>query len=77
MPEGHTLHRLARRHQQRLAGAVVRVSSPQGKFAAGAARVDGRVLLRSQAWGKHLLHDYEGELSVHVHLGLYGTFTES
>ncbi|MFI1460999.1 Fpg/Nei family DNA glycosylase [Nocardia carnea] len=77
MPEGHTLHRLAYRHEQRLAGAMVRVSSPQGKFAAGAARVDGRILLRSQAWGKHLLHEYEGELFVHVHLGLYGTFTES
>ncbi|MFI2234209.1 Fpg/Nei family DNA glycosylase [Nocardia testacea] len=77
MPEGHTLHRLARRHDERLAGAVVRVTSPQGKFAAGAARVDGRVLVRSQAWGKHLLHEYEGELYVHVHLGLYGTFTES
>ncbi|WP_328391669.1 Fpg/Nei family DNA glycosylase [Nocardia sp. NBC_00416] len=77
MPEGHTLHRLARRHEQRLAGAVVRASSPQGKFEAGAARVDGRILLRSEAWGKHLLHEYEGEIFVHVHLGLYGTFTES
>jgi endonuclease-8 len=77
VPEGHTLHRLARRHEQRLAGAAVRVSSPQGKFAAGAARVDGRILLRSEAWGKHLLHEYEGEVFVHVHLGLYGTFTES
>ncbi|MGI5220945.1 Fpg/Nei family DNA glycosylase [Nocardia sp. CA-290969] len=77
MPEGHTLHRLARRHERRLAGAVVRVSSPQGKFAAGAARVDGRILVRSQAWGKHLVHEYEGEVFVHVHLGLYGTFTES
>lgn len=56
---------------------MVRVSSPQGKFAAGAARVDGRVLLRAQAWGKHLVHEYEGELFVHVHLGLYGAFTES
>lgn len=77
MPEGHTLHRLARRHDRRLAGAVVRVSSPQGKFADGAARVDGRLLRRAQAWGKHLLHEYEGDVFVHVHLGLYGTFTES
>lgn len=56
---------------------MVRVSSPQGKFAAGAARVDGRVLVRAEAWGKHLVHEYEGELFVHVHLGLYGAFTES
>ncbi|AVH24834.1 Fpg/Nei family DNA glycosylase [Nocardia cyriacigeorgica] len=77
MPEGHTLHRLAKLHQRRLAGGVVRVSSPQGKFADGAARVDGQVLVRSEAWGKHLLHHYESGLVVHVHLGLYGSFTES
>ncbi|MGK8503868.1 Fpg/Nei family DNA glycosylase [Nocardia asiatica] len=77
MPEGHTLHRLARLHQRRLAGGVVRVSSPQGKFAEGAAMVDGRVLVGSEAWGKHLLHRYDSGLVVHVHLGLYGAFTES
>ncbi|MFI7665860.1 Fpg/Nei family DNA glycosylase [Nocardia sp. NPDC049526] len=76
MPEGHTLHRLARLHQRRFAGGVVHVSSPQGKFAAGAARVDGQVLTRAEAWGKHLLHHYESGLVVHVHLGLYGVFTE-
>ncbi|MET8874392.1 DNA-formamidopyrimidine glycosylase family protein [Nocardia sp. NPDC004604] len=76
MPEGHTLHRLARLHQRRFAGGVVRVSSPQGKFAAGAARVDGQVLTRAEAYGKHLLHHYESGLIVHVHLGLYGVFTE-
>jgi endonuclease-8 len=77
MPEGHTLHRLATLHQQRFAGGVVRVSSPQGRFAEGAALVDGQVLVRSEAWGKHLLHHYDSGLTVHVHLGLYGTFTES
>ncbi|MFF0492863.1 Fpg/Nei family DNA glycosylase [Nocardia sp. NPDC004068] len=77
MPEGHTLHRLARSHNQRFAKGVVRVSSPQGRFAEGAALVDGRVLVRAEAWGKHLLHYYDSGLIVHVHLGLYGTFTES
>lgn len=56
---------------------MVRVSSPQGKFAAGAARVDGQVLCDAQAYGKHLLHEYASGLFVHVHLGLYGTFSES
>lgn len=55
----------------------MRVSSPQGKFADGAARVDRQVMVRSEAWGKHLLHHYESGLVVHVHLGLYGSFTES
>ncbi|MCV7401361.1 Fpg/Nei family DNA glycosylase [Mycobacterium fragae] len=76
MPEGHTLHRLARLHQRRYAGAPVSVSSPQGRFAAAAAAVDGRVLKRASAWGKHLFHHYAGGPTVHVHLGLYGTFTE-
>jgi endonuclease-8 len=76
VPEGHTLHRLARLHKRRFAGAPVAVSSPQGPFAASAAAVDGRVLRRVSAWGKHLFHHYADGETVHVHLGLYGTFTE-
>jgi endonuclease-8 len=76
MPEGHTLHRLARLHQRRYAGKPVAVSSPQGRFAAGASLVDGRVLRRAEAHGKHLLHVYDTDLVVHVHLGLYGGFAE-
>ncbi|BBZ76757.1 endonuclease 8 1 [Mycolicibacterium anyangense] len=76
MPEGHTLHRLARLHQRRFAGAPVSVSSPQGRFT-DAAVVDGRVFTRASVWGKHLFHHYDGGPIVHVHLGLYGTFTEA
>ncbi|HZE18004.1 MAG TPA: DNA-formamidopyrimidine glycosylase family protein, partial [Mycobacterium sp.] len=76
MPEGHTLHRLARLHQRRFAGAPVSVSSPQGRFTESAVAVDGRVLRRATAWGKHLFHHYADGPTVHVHLGLYGSFTE-
>jgi endonuclease-8 len=76
LPEGHTLHRLARLHQRRFAGAPVAVSSPQGRFGPEAAIVDGRVLRRTSVWGKHLFHHYAGGPIVHVHLGLYGAFTE-
>jgi endonuclease-8 len=76
MPEGHTLHRLARQHMRRFGRAPVVVSSPQGRFVDGAAAVDGRVLKKATAWGKHLFHHYEGGDVVHVHLGLYGSFTE-
>jgi endonuclease VIII len=76
VPEGHTLHRLARLHQRRFGRAPVAVSSPQGRFAGSAAAVDGRALLRATAWGKHLFHHYADGPIVHVHLGLYGTFTE-
>ncbi len=76
MPEGHTLHRLARLHQRRFAGSPVSVWSPQGRFA-DAARVDGQVFGKASAWGKHLFHHYAGGEIVHVHLGLYGSFTET
>ncbi len=76
MPEGHILHRLARLHQRRFAGAPVAVSSPQGRFEAGAAVVNGRPLTRAEAWGKHLFHHYAGGAIVRVHLGIYGHFTE-
>jgi endonuclease-8 len=74
MPEGHTLHRLARAHQKRFGKAPVAVSSPQGRFATSAELVDGRVLQRADAYGKHLFHHYGPDLVVHVHLGLYGKF---
>ncbi|WP_067861252.1 Fpg/Nei family DNA glycosylase [Nocardia shimofusensis] len=77
MPEGHTLHRLADQHRRRFAGGPVRVSSPQGRFAEGAALVDGRTLDDSTAHGKHLLHHYDNGLTVHVHLGLYGAFHDA
>lgn len=76
MPEGHTLHRLARLHHNKFGGQPVAVSSPQGRFADGAAVVDGRVLTRASAYGKHLFHHYAGGPIVHVHLGLYGSFSE-
>ena len=53
----------------------MRVSSPQGRFADGAALLDGRVLRRTEAYGKHLLHYYRDAPALHVHLGLYGKFT--
>ena len=73
MPEGHTLHRLARAQRAAFAGRPVRVSSPQGRFAEHAAMVDGQVLDDVAAHGKHLFAGF-GELTVHVHLGLFGTY---
>jgi endonuclease-8 len=73
VPEGHTLYRLAREQQQLFAGRPVHVTSPQGRFAAGAALLDGRVLQEAFSYGKHLFADFGGDV-LHVHLGLYGTF---
>ena len=72
MPEGHTIHRLARDHGEWFVGHEVHVSSPQGRFAAAAAQLDGRRLVATDAYGKHLLHRYDDGRSVHIHLGLFG-----
>jgi endonuclease-8 len=74
MPEGHTLHRLAIDHRRALAGEVVHVSSPQGRFHAGAAQLDGAVVTGVEAWGKHLFYRFESGALLHVHLGLFGRF---
>jgi len=74
VPEGHSVHRLARSLHRSFAGDLVRASSPQGRFAAGAEVLDGRLLERADAWGKHLFLELDGDLVVHVHLGLYGDF---
>lgn len=74
MPEGHTIHHCAQEHARLFLGQRLGVSSPQGRFT-DAALVDGAVLVGTDAWGKHLFHEYEGDRFVHVHLGIYGTFT--
>ena len=43
MPEGHLLHRLAR-DQTELIGRETRATPPQGRFAEGAAALDGRIV---------------------------------
>jgi endonuclease VIII len=74
MPEGHTIHRIAIDHSKILRGKRVGVSSPQGRFAAGAALVDGVRLKSIEAYGKHLFHFWGNGLVGHVHLGLFGRF---
>ena len=74
MPEGHTLRRLADDLTEAFAGRRVRVSSPQGRFAADAEQLDGSRLLGADSAGKHLFVELEGDRFVHVHLGLIGSF---
>lgn len=73
MPEGHTIARLAREHTEILIGRPLRLVSPQGRFADGAALLDGCVLERISPYGKHLFYGFAGSRWLHVHLGLYGT----
>lgn len=74
MPEGHTIHKIANDHGKLLVGATIGVSSPQGRFEADAARIDGAVLDKIEPHGKHLFYHWStGEIG-HVHLGLFGKF---
>ena len=73
MPEGHSIHRLARDLRE-LAGQQVRATSPQGKFTDGAVRLDGARVRAPEAWGKHLVVPSEEGEHLHVHLGMHGKF---
>lgn len=79
MPEGHSVHRIARQFGANFVGSAAAVSSPQGRFEVGAAELDGREMTSSQAIGKHLLLGFDGtpadpERVLHVHLGIYGAW---
>jgi len=75
MPEGHAIHRLAIALERHFARDQLAVSSPQGRFAAAARRLDGMPLLGTQAYGKQLLLDFGADRWVRIHLGIYGRLT--
>jgi len=74
VPEGHTVHRIARQLARDFTGRPLAVTSPQGRFAAGAARLDGRVMTETAAVGKQLFCTFDGGDVLRVHLGLYGAW---
>lgn len=73
MPEGHSIHRIARQFETNFVGRTAQVSSPQGRFQVEAAELDGRTMTAARAIGKHLLLQFE-EPWMHVHLGIYGAW---
>lgn len=72
VPEGHTIHRLARDQNADLAGRPVEAAAGQERFREGAERLHGQILEQADAWGKHLFHTFESGDVLHVHLGLIG-----
>ena len=74
MPEGHTIHRIARDHNTWFAGQKLIVASPQGRFKDEAKKVSGKKLREVTAHGKHLFYHWNRNLIGHIHLGLYGKF---
>ena len=73
MPEGDSLHRIARRLQV-LVGERVEAESPNPRgLATGVARaIDGRVLEGVDAVGKNLLLRFDGNVVVRSHLRMTG-----
>lgn len=74
MPEGHSVHRIARQFDRNFVGKTLSASSPQGRFAEGASVLDGRAAVSVQAVGKQMFLETEGDLWLRVHLGLYGAW---
>ncbi|MFC8038438.1 Fpg/Nei family DNA glycosylase [Paenarthrobacter sp. NPDC057355] len=75
MPEGHSIHRLARQFQDVFGGQRLEVSSPQGRFAAGAQLLTGHNMVEALAHGKQFFLRFDHGLFLHVHLGLYGAWS--
>ena len=72
MPEGHSIHRVANTFRGDYLDSKVRIVSPQGRFESDAKLVSGRKLLTSTAVGKQLFLGFDNELTIRIHLGIYG-----
>jgi endonuclease-8/formamidopyrimidine-DNA glycosylase len=74
MPEGHTVHRVARLFDALFVGRTIEATSPQGRFSDGASSISGRTVVAVDAVGKQLFIDLDNDLVVRVHLGIYGAW---
>ncbi len=74
MPEGHSVHRIARQFDRNFVGRQVTASSPQGRFAEGAAALDGRTPTQVRAVGKQMFMEFDADLWLRIHLGMYGAW---
>src|SRR4029453_10960771 len=75
MPEGDTIHRIARSIDAAFAGREIEMASapnPRSPVHRRAAELQGRTVERAEARGKHLLLHLSDSLVVHSHLGMNG-----
>lgn len=73
MPEGDLVRKLANQWDE-WAGEALLLTSPQHRFATEAAKLNNTVFQGAHTHGKHLFLEFQNELYVHIHLGLYGRF---
>ncbi|MBD8218353.1 Fpg/Nei family DNA glycosylase [Microbacterium sp. CFBP 13617] len=74
MPEGHSVHRIARQFDRNIVGRIVAASSPQGRFVEGASVLDGREAVEVRAVAKQMFLRFDGDVWLRVHLGMYGAW---
>jgi endonuclease-8 len=74
MPEGHSVHRIARQFDLHFVGKRIAATSPQGRFAPGAAQIDGHDMIAATAVGKQMFLEFDNQLWLRVHLGMYGAW---
>ena len=74
MPEGHSVHRIARQFRRNFVGHSVQATSPQGRFVAGAKQVSGTELVEVFAVGKQMFLRFADDQWVRIHLGMYGAW---
>jgi len=72
LPEGHTVHRTANQFNRLFGSQPLEISSPQGRFSGGAALISGQTLSAAKAIGKQLFLNFENDLTLRIHLGIYG-----
>jgi endonuclease-8 len=78
MPEGDTIHRIARRIEAGLGGREIETASApsaRSPLHGRAGELAGRRLDAVEARGKHLLLGFSGDVVVHSHLGINGRWS--
>ncbi|MCC6375963.1 MAG: Fpg/Nei family DNA glycosylase [Microbacteriaceae bacterium] len=74
MPEGHSIHRIAKQFDRNFVGQKVTASSPQGRFESGAKQLSGHEIVEARAVGKNMFLGFDHDLWLRVHLGIYGAW---
>ena len=75
MPEGDTIHRVARKIHVALVGREMERADaphPRSPIHNRSGELAGRTLERAEARGKHLLLHFSGDRVIHSHLGMSG-----
>ena len=81
MPEGDTIHYAARRIRPLVVGLIPEIAHPHPRLRGERWRekLAGRAVARVDAHGKHLFVHFEGDLAIHSHLrmtGSWGTYRD-